>query len=169
MTLDEVIDLLTVAAVFDFRSIGEADAIAWHAVLGDLDFGDARTAVLAHYTESCDRIMPANVRQRVKAMRRERLAREIAPAPAAGVADDPGQYRAALRAGLARIADGKRVPAAIAAPVREDPPPLAFTAAREGLGAGLPRSLQELARRQAAESRAAREAADRLPETGEPA
>lgn len=169
MTIDEVIDVLTVAAAFDFRSIGEADAIAWHAVLSDLDFSDARAAVLVHYAETCDRIMPANVRQRVKAMRRERLAREIAPAPPAGLADAPVRYRAELQAGITRIADGHRVPPAIAAPVREDPPPAEFTEARAALGLALPRTPQELARRQAAEARAEREAADRLAAPGEPA
>ena len=169
MTLDQVIDLLTVAAVFDFRSIGEADAIAWHTVLGDLEFDDARMAVLAHYAESCDRIMPANVRQRVKAMRRDRLEREIVAPIAPELADQPGRYRAELRAGIRRIADGMTRHLAIAAPVREDPPPEEFTEARARLGPALPRNKRELAQRQAAESRAAREAADRLAETGEPA
>jgi len=164
MTLDQVIDLLTVAAVFDFRSIGEADAIAWHTVLGDLEFGDARAAVLAHYAESCDRVMPANIRQRVKAIRRDRLAREITPAPPPELADQPGRYKAELGAGIRRIADGRQVRLALAPPVREGPPPQAFTDARQALGPALPKrdpgppGLQERALQQAAESRAARAA-----------
>lgn len=165
MTLDQVIDLLTVAAVFDFRSIGEADATAWHAVLGDLQFGDAHAAVLAHYAESCDRIMPANVRQRVRAMRRDRLARQITSAPPAGLTGDPGRYKAEIDAGIRRIADGRQLRLAIAAPVREGPPPEEFAEARAALGPALPArgaakplTFEEMARQQAAESRAARAA-----------
>jgi len=110
MTLDQVIDILTVAAVFDFRSIGEADAVAWHTVLGDLDFTDARTAVLAHYTEKCDRIMPADIRQRVKAIRRDRLDRAILPAPDT---DNPGKYRAELKRRTREIASGFAIEHAI--------------------------------------------------------
>ncbi len=103
MTLDEVIDLLTVAAVFDFRTIGEADACAWHATLGDLAFDDSRTAVVGHYRDSRERVMPADVRQRVKAIRRDRLDRAILPAPDT---DDQAEYRAEIKRRTREIADG---------------------------------------------------------------
>lgn len=103
MTLDETIDLLTVAAVFDFRTIGEADACAWHAALGDLDFGDSRTAVIGHYRDSRERVMPADIRQRVKAIRRDRLDRAILPAPAT---DNEAEYRAEIKRRTREIADG---------------------------------------------------------------
>lgn len=162
MTPDETIDLLSVAAAFDRRTTGESDVMAWHAAVGDLDFSDSRAAVIAHYQQSRDWVMPADVRARVKAMRRDRLEREIASAPPAELTGEPGRYKAELDANIRRIADGCQLRLAIAAPVREGPPPEEFTEAREALGPALPgrnaRPLtpQELARQQAAESRAAR-------------
>lgn len=66
MTLDETIDLLATCAAYDRRTIGKSDAVAWHAVTGDLPFADAQQAVFAHYAESREWIMPADVRTRVK-------------------------------------------------------------------------------------------------------
>lgn len=177
MTPDETIDLLTVAAAFDQRTVGEGDVMAWHAVLGDLDFTDAQQAVLGHYADSRERVMPADVRKRVKAIRRDRMEREIVSAPPAELADEPGRYRAELRAGIRRIADSHQVRLALAPPVREDPPPDEFTEARKALGPALPKrdpgpfGLQEQALQQAAESRAARLAREGRAETatGEPA
>ena len=157
MTIEEVIDLLAVAAAFDQRTIGEADAVAWHAAIGDLDFADARAAVIGHYRESRDRVMPADVFKRVKAARRDRLAREVIPAPGHELTDQPGRYKAALDGILARIASGLSARKAIAAPVREGAPPEAFTRARAAIG---PPSRQDIARAQAEESRAGRHAGD---------
>jgi hypothetical protein len=114
-------------------------------------------------------IAPAEIRAEVRRIRNDRLAREIVAAPPADAADEPGRYKAVVDTRVRQIADGMTRHLAIAAPVREDPPPAEFTDARAKLGPALPRSLQELARQQAAESRAAREAADIPPETGEPA
>jgi hypothetical protein len=71
MTLDETIDLLATCAAYDRRTIGKTDAVAWHAVVGDLPFADAQQAVFAHYAESREWIMPADVRQRVKRKQRD--------------------------------------------------------------------------------------------------
>jgi hypothetical protein len=71
MTLDETIDLLTTCAAYDRRTIGKADAVAWHAVVRDLPFTDAQEAVFAHYSESREWIMPADVRTRVKRKQRD--------------------------------------------------------------------------------------------------
>lgn len=158
MTLEETIDLLGVAAAFDQRNIGKADSVAWHAALCDLDFADAQAAVISHYRESRDRVMPADVWGRVKAMRRARLAREVMPAPDIDP-DSPVRYRAAFTGMLKRIGDGFATRLAIAGPVREGPPPQAFTAAKVALP--VPLTKQELAAIQAAESRAEREAATR--------
>jgi hypothetical protein len=164
MTSDETIDLLSVAAAFDRRTTGESDVIAWHAAIGDLDFIDSRAAVIAHYRESRDWVMPADVRNRVKAMRRDRLAREIQSAPGAELAAEPGRYKAELDANIRRIANGRTAWLAIAAPVREGPPPEEFTEARKARGPALPSrharplSPEDLALQQAAESRAARAA-----------
>jgi hypothetical protein len=159
VTLDETIDLLTTAAAFDRRTVGEADAIAWHAAIGDLSFDDSRAAVVAHYTETSDWVMPAHVRARVRAMRRDRLTREIIPALPAEIADQPSRYRGELRERIREIADGHSVQHAIT-PVPAQAP-RAVAVVRGELGPALPpaeRTLapQEIARRQAAESRAAR-------------
>lgn len=158
MTLEEVIDLLTLAAAFDRRNIGETDSVAWHAALGDMAFADAQAAVICHYQDSREFVMPADVRARVKAVRRDRLAREVIPAPGVDP-DSPLPYRAALAGMLRRIADGFSTRLAIGGPVREGPPPEAFTAALEAMPK--PLTKQERAALQAAESRAEREAAGR--------
>jgi hypothetical protein len=75
MTLDETIDLLTTCAAYDRRTIGKTDAVAWHAVVGDLPFDQAQKAVFAHYGESTEWIMPAHVRTRVKRQQRDEAER----------------------------------------------------------------------------------------------
>jgi hypothetical protein len=150
--------LLAFAAVYDARKVGDADIIAWLHAIGDLPFDDSRAAVAAHYGEVTDRLMPAHVRGRVKSARRDRLAREVMPAPDADP-DSSQSYRAALAAAIRRIGDGLSVRRAIGGPVREGPPPETFTAAREAMPK--PPTKQELAAQQAAESRAEREAAAR--------
>ena len=158
MTSDEVWDLLELISSIDRRKVGLTDRQVWEGLVGDLCAADAQAAVVAHYRESREWIMPADVRTRVKAMRRDRLEREIVPAPPA----DPGPFRAGLQDNIRQIADGFGRHLAIAGPVREGPPPEEFTEAREKLGPGLPRSKQELALRLAAESRAERAAQDAI-------
>ena len=157
MNAAEMGKLLGFAAVFDNRTVGDADIIAWLEAIGDLSFADARSAVAAHYRNEPDkRLMPAHVLQGVRATRRDRLARTVMPAPDADP-DSPVSYRASFAAMLKRLADGFGGRLAIAGPVREGPPPEAFTAAREAMPK--PLTKQERAAQQAAESRAEREAA----------
>ena len=173
MTPDETVDLLTVAAAFDQRTVGEGDAMAWYAVVGDLDFTEAKQAVIGHYTDSTDRIMPAHVRVRVKAARRDRLARELVTPPPAELTEAPGRYKAALDAEIRKIADGRSVQKAIGRLPSETPP--SIDELRKELGPASPppeRTLppEEIARRQAAESRASRGAPAHVePDEGEPA
>ena len=89
MTLDETIDLLATCAAYDRRTIGKTDAVAWHAVVCDLPFADAQQAVFAHYSESREWIMPADVRQRVK-----RKQRDLADRGRIRELLDPAAYRA---------------------------------------------------------------------------
>lgn len=105
MTLDETIDLLAVATAFDRRTVGEGDAVAWYAALGDLDFADSRQAVIAHYRERREWIMPADVRTRVKAIREARLDEgEKFLDPPSGL--DGPSYQQWLINARKRIADG---------------------------------------------------------------
>jgi hypothetical protein len=165
VTEDEVVDLLTAAAMFDRRTVGRSDAKAWTAVVGDLPFGDALAAVRAHYTESSDWLMPAHVRNRVKIMRRDRLSREIMPAPAPELTDDTIRYRESIFASIESIANGKTVGRALAAGRSRGPGRLSaaeMAALKARLGTAAPKlTPQETAELQAAESRAERETADR--------
>jgi hypothetical protein len=171
MTPEETGKLLAICASYDRRKVGDIDVIAWQQVLSDLSYHDCNAAVVAHYAEATDWIMPAHVRNRVKAMRRDRLAREIVPAPPAELTDDPRSYKAALAAGIRRIADGFSVHKAIGRLPSETPPPIAEV--RKQLGPALPRperllSHQEMARRQVIESRMQRGAPLHVePGTGE--
>ncbi|MFF0864201.1 hypothetical protein ACFYUV_20750 [Nonomuraea sp. NPDC003560] len=115
MTPEEVIDLLSTAAAYDRRKVGEADVIAWHAAVKDLDFLDAQDAVIGHYTETTDWLMPAHVRKRVKDIRAARVAFAPVPAPPAELADSPGAYQAAIQDAVAKIARGFALPKQIAA------------------------------------------------------
>ena len=72
MTPGDTARVLAKAAAFDQRTIGAADAAAWHEVIGDLDYADALAAVGRHYTASVDRLKPAHIRQLVRELRDER-------------------------------------------------------------------------------------------------
>ena len=160
MNAEETGRLLAKCASYDRRKIGEAEVIAWLQALGDLDYRDCEAAVVGHYTDSTDWLMPAHVRKRVKAMRDARIARSIPAAPPAELADDPGRYRAELKAQIRRIADGRSMNRAIEGPAMGEPP-AEFTKGRGGFGDALERpgslSPQEIAQRQAAASRAEHE------------
>lgn len=77
MTKAEVALLLTAASGRDQRTIGDADVLAWHEDLADLDYELAREALRRHYRESTDRIMPAHVRRLARTIREERRGREL--------------------------------------------------------------------------------------------
>jgi hypothetical protein len=185
MTEDEVIDLLTYAASFDRRTVGDADVDAWLPVVADLSFADAREAVARHYgRDSTDWLMPKHVRDGVKAIRAERIARSVIPAPPPELCDDPLEYRRVLQEGLKQAADGHGIPAtgqppAIVGdsdrkqiPAHGDIPDLRRAIA--GLRRDLPRPRpaaipdEQRALGQAAESRATRPA-DESGDEGEPA
>jgi len=100
--------LLALMALYDNRKVGTADVVAWLKVIGDLRYADCEPVVVAYYAETRERIMPADVRQRVREARDERI-REAGgvPAPPAELLDDPDAYRAALRAAATALADGR--------------------------------------------------------------
>jgi hypothetical protein len=79
VTPGEVSRLLAACAMFDFRTVEEPDAEAWHLVIGDLDYEEAMEAVRRHYADSTDRMMPAHIRQGVKALRQARRRQEPHP------------------------------------------------------------------------------------------
>ncbi|MDK0520359.1 hypothetical protein [Streptomyces sp. ML-6] len=133
MTPADAAELLTLAAAFDRRTVGEADSRAWAAALHQTPYDDdARAAVARHYSETDKWLTPAHVRQQRATIRRERVA-------AATVVYDghPGetgaQSIARRRAMLEAIADGRVTPqsASLAVGFSEDRPALPGGATRE--------------------------------------
>lgn len=72
MNIQEAGAVLAKAAGYDNRSVGEANILAWHEALADLDVHDALDAVALHHRESTEWCMPAHVRQLAKRIREER-------------------------------------------------------------------------------------------------
>lgn len=106
MTKAQVARLLAVCAAFDQRTTGPEDDVAWLAAVGDLDFTEAREAVIAYYRENRERIWPADIRERVATVHNARLA-------AAGdidipehLADKPAEAREWLQRTKDAIASG---------------------------------------------------------------
>jgi len=97
MNLIDIASVLAKAAAFDQRTVGQADILAWHEALHDLDPADALAAVTRHYASSEVRLMPVHVRRialdlardRHRAAReeQERLELEAAAADAVTVRD----------------------------------------------------------------------------------
>jgi len=109
MTPSQIADLLGFCAAFDRRTVGTADALAWHTVLGDLDFNEARQAVTEHYATNRDWIMPADIREAVRAVHRDRLERHTEAEPPIGDRCDQ-TYQAALLNERRAIASGQIAP-----------------------------------------------------------
>lgn len=107
MTDDEVVDLLTLAASFDRRKVGDADADAWFMAVGDLPFEDAKVAVVKHYRDSGDWLMPVHVRRLVKQIREERINATALPAPDYEAADKPAVYKSKMQEILRRTGSGR--------------------------------------------------------------
>jgi hypothetical protein len=116
MTRSEIALLLGAIAGRDQRTIGDADVLAWHEDLGDLDFQDARAAVSRHFRETAARIMPAHIRHHVRIIRSERReTAEIRELPSRFETDDERDDRirrnvAKIRALLADMAERHSVP-----------------------------------------------------------
>lgn len=124
MNLPETANLLTAMAAFDRRTIGEADVIAWQAVLPDAAFEDCLEAVKQHYAEETEWMMPAHVRRAVRDMvsQREAAARATGWAPGqAGVPKDQAAPEVASGGRLA-LSDLPAAVAELVARVRADLP-----------------------------------------------
>lgn len=76
MEWNDVVDVLTAAAALDRREVTETEIEAWRATMASAGVAsrrDALQSVAEHYAESRHRIMPADVIERVKAMRSARV------------------------------------------------------------------------------------------------
>ena len=114
MTPSQVAELLTFCAAFDRRTIGKADVLAWHTVLGDIDHAEASDAVSAHYRDQTRWIMPADIRGAVRTVHRDRLERHTEAHPPAGDTGDHA-YQAALLAERTAVASGQTRPHSVPA------------------------------------------------------
>lgn len=79
MTPGEVAEVLGRCALYDYRDVTKFDVAAWYAVIGHHDLGDAIEAVVRHYADSTDRIMPAHINRLVKQIREDRRRLEQKP------------------------------------------------------------------------------------------
>ncbi|WP_329520529.1 hypothetical protein [Spirillospora sp. NBC_01491] len=114
MTHDQIIDLLSLAAARDRRTIGRADVLAWHDDIGDLPLDDCREAIGIHFRESTEWLLPAHVRRIAKRLRDERggvPGPGLSPPIPDADPDDVPAYLAALRRQAAASAAGQDVPA----------------------------------------------------------
>lgn len=66
MTGEESGKLLGMCAAYDNRNVDDSALYAWFRAIGDLPYAECESAVIAHYTDSREWIMPADVRKRVK-------------------------------------------------------------------------------------------------------
>jgi len=90
MTPAETAKVLAKAAAYDQRTVGEADVLAWHEIVGDLDFQDALAAVARHYAETDRRLMPVHLRNHANRVRLERV--EASPKCAVCGQSTAGRY-----------------------------------------------------------------------------
>ena len=77
MNAEGVVRVLAKMALYDRRTSGEGEIMAWLEVIGDLDLEDALEAVGAHYRTSTDWLMPATLREGVRAIEQERRRLEL--------------------------------------------------------------------------------------------
>ena len=120
MTPEETGKLLARAALIDNRKVDTPTVIAWHQIVGDLRYADCEQAVIGHYAETREWIMPADIRIRVKEARHQRIKDAGGvPAPPPELLDDPAAYSAALQAAATALADGRDPQAAMAAITRQ--------------------------------------------------
>lgn len=71
LTLDEANNVLTLAASFDKRTIGELDITMWQQALRGLDFEACAAAVIKHYSTTTDYLLPVHISRLVSEQLRE--------------------------------------------------------------------------------------------------
>ena len=107
MTRSEMAMLLGLMAARDSRKVDEIMVTTWMEDCGDLGLDDARRAVSAWYRNTRERMMPADLRAGVKAIReeRDRLERkhEVLALPSRFEPDDVRAMR--VKEGVAQCRD----------------------------------------------------------------
>lgn len=115
---DDVVDVLTLCAAYDRRTVGEFDIQAWLDALtiaGVTSRDDALQAVRMHHAGTTDWCKPSHVAAIVRSIRDARFRNVTDSELMAGVDEStPGlQWVAILRSRKAQIADGATIPQAI--------------------------------------------------------
>lgn len=72
MNVEEIGRLLAKVAGYDNRTVGDANILAWHEALSDVDYRDALEAVAVHFRGSTDYLMPVHVRRGAETIDRDR-------------------------------------------------------------------------------------------------
>lgn len=93
MTPEETGKILGLCASYDNRNTEDAATYAWFRAIGDLPFAECEEAVIAHYSESREWIMPADVRKRAR-----RQQRDLADRGRIRELLDPATYRREVQA-----------------------------------------------------------------------
>lgn len=61
----EISKLLASVSTFDNRKIAMETVEAWYLALGDLDYEESSEAIVIHFRETTDWLMPAHIRRNV--------------------------------------------------------------------------------------------------------
>lgn len=84
MNQTEVAKLLTVASAIDNRTVADEQVIAWHAALRQLPYDVAQEALVRHFRDSTEYLLPGHISKQAKTIRAEqereaRIRRQIEP------------------------------------------------------------------------------------------
>lgn len=152
MTRNEILDLISLAAVYDSRTVGDEDVTGWWIIAGRHGWraAAARRVLIEHYGEGAGkpRLTPAAVTDALRDVRRRAAESFEPPVIPAGLPaiDYPHWYRARLNRHVEvmidRWAEGEDLPLA---PVAAGGP-VALHAAPSGLRQGLARDLDRAGR-----------------------
>ena len=116
MTPQQTSAVLAKMAAYDQRNVSDVDVVAWHEIIGHLDYDAALAAVTAFYREHADRrAMPADIRRLATDIQaRQRAALERAQRQrqiAAGRREIPRTGAAMVQYVLGRLRDAGSDPA----------------------------------------------------------
>jgi len=80
----EVAKLLTVASAIDNRTVADEQVIAWHAALRHLPYDVAQEALIRHFRDSTEYLLPGHISKQAKTIRGEqdreaRIRRQLEP------------------------------------------------------------------------------------------
>lgn len=84
MNQTEVAKLLTVASAIDNRTVADEQVIAWHAALRHLPYDVAQEALVRHFRDSTEYLLPGHISKQAKVIRGEqereaRIRRQLEP------------------------------------------------------------------------------------------